>query len=105
MSQSGEATINQLNAQSNGQAVQSRSTRRVREKQPILLENILDEERAKRFSVPVTWEILKDVTGETSDVVHQGMIDYDNFDDRSALGELASYCFQNRYLLLTYVAE
>lgn len=91
--------MSQSSVQSNGQAV-----RRVRGSEPRLFRK-LDEERAKRFHTPVTWEILSNVSGETSDVVHQGMIDHNCEDDRRGLAELAAYCYSNGFLLLTYVAE
>ena len=76
--------------------------RRVRDKLPYLLENKLDEEKAARFDIPITYEILDGYTGTMSDVKFQGMFDNADQHDRNALRELVDWCAKNSYMLLLY---
>lgn len=65
---------------------------------PHLIETKLDERTAKEFKHPITWEVA-----DVDDVViYEGELDYTNERDRSALGQLAGWCYSNNYRLITF---
>lgn len=78
--------------------------RRIAGPLPYLLENKLDEERAKKFDIPITFEILTGYTGTMADVKYQGMFDQADQQDRNALRQLIEWCTLNCYMLLLYQA-
>lgn len=69
---------------------------------PRLIKTWLDEEAAKSFSLPITWEVLKPDNRDDSRVEYAGLIDYDNEDDRKSLGQLSRWCFKHGLCLMVY---